>query len=338
MTPVHDNRPRQHPERPGVESWFLRANLPGEARSFWLKITTLGPTQGPGVAEAWCSLFDGDQTAAWRVSVPWASASLGVGQGPAAAVTLRAAGCVWTLGEGGGTTEGALEGEAGRVSWKLRFRRHEGHFGEPLCLLPSRRLVDAPLPRSKLLTPFPVAHFSGTLTWGDTQWEIEDWIGMQGHNWQDAHAPEYAWGQCVFTAPQGEVIGMVEGATGRIRIGGMTTPRISLLGVRYREHTYRFDTLVDLWRQHPTIDFPAWSVRMRGAEGDVYLAMRGAAQRMVCLGYDNPDGTRRYCHNSKTAAVTLRVQPVRGDGFELTSRDTGALEFLLPQAHIEPVV
>lgn len=336
MTPTRDNRPRQRPERPAVESWFLRANLPGEARSFWLKITTLGHPGEAGVAEAWCSLFDGDRTAAWRTTVPWPSACISGGDG--VPVALRAAGCAWELGNDGGRSTGRLSGEAGPVAWDLSFSRHPGEIGNPLCLLPSRNLVDGPLPRSKLLTPFPVARFEGTLQWGDETWEISDWVGMQGHNWQDAHAPEYAWGHCVFTGPEGEVVGLAEGATGRIRIAGVTTPRISLLGVRHAGREYRFDTLVDLWRQRASLTFPEWSLRIRGADGEASIVMRASAERMVCLGYDNPDRSRRFCHNSKTAAVTLRVQPVRGDGFELTSVDGGALEFLLPDARVQPVV
>ncbi|TVR02959.1 MAG: hypothetical protein EA398_06415 [Deltaproteobacteria bacterium] len=336
MTPTHDNRPRQRPERPAVESWFLRANLPGQARALWLKITTLGHPAEAGVTEAWCSLFDGDDTAAWRTTVPWPSASISGGDGTP--VALRAAGCEWHLDDHGGSSRGRLTGDAGTVAWDLRFSRVDGPLGEPLCLLPSRRLVDGPLPRSKLLTPFPATRVHGTLHWNDTPWEITDWIGMQGHNWQDAHAPEYAWGHCVFTTPDGALTGLAEGATGRIRIAGVTTPRISLLGVRHDGRTYRFDTLVDLWRQDGDIAFPNWTLRIRGADGEALLAMRANPTRMVCLGYDNPDRSRRFCHNSKTAAVTLRVQPVRGHGFELASTDGGALEFLLPDAHVLPVV
>jgi hypothetical protein len=336
MAATQDNHPRQRPERPAVESWFLRANLPGQARSFWLKLTTLGHPREGGLAEAWCSLFDGDRTAAWRTTVPWPSAIIAGGDGEP--VDLRAAGCAWSLDEDRGHTRGRLQGEAGEVAWDLCFDRAGGSMGAPLCLLPSRSLVDGPLPRSKLLTPFPVARFSGTLSWDGSVWEIADWIGMQGHNWQDAHAPEYAWGQCVFTAPNGEVLGMVEGASGRIRLAGLTTPRISLLSVRYGDREYRFDTLVDLWRQRPRLEFPEWALRIRGPAGEASLVMRAQPERMVCLGYDNPDRSRRFCHNSKTAAVTLRVQPVRGDGFELTSVDGGALEFLLPQPLVLPVV
>ena len=53
---------------------------------------------------------------------------------------------------------------------------------------------------------------------------------------------------------------------------------------------------------------------------------------MVCLGYDNPDGERSYCFNSKLAEVTLEVRPADGASFTCTSAHGGALEFLRRQA------
>ena len=51
------------------------------------------------------------------------------------------------------------------MSWDLSFVRRAGPLGAPMSLFPSARLVDAPFPKNKLLTPFPVADFTGGLTW-----------------------------------------------------------------------------------------------------------------------------------------------------------------------------
>lgn len=318
-----DNAPRFQPQRDGVESWFLRANHPTEPRAIWVKATVLCSSRG-AIAETWCSVFEGTRTRAVRRSVPLSEADFHDGV-TVAGDRLGAHSC---------------RGEQDELAWELSWQPIPGPLGEPLCLLPSRRLVDGPFPKNKLLTPAPAALFSGTLRWGDERWAIDEWVGMQGHNWGAAHAPEYAWGHCVFLDGGGEPFALVEGASGRIRLGPVLSPLVSLLAVRRGGRELRFDRILDTWRQEPRIDFPSWTLRMRGADGEARLTMRGDPERMVCLGYDNPDGTRSYCLNSKTAEVHLEVEPADDDAFECTSEHGGALEFLQPaqEPRVQPVV
>ncbi|MSQ83432.1 MAG: hypothetical protein EXR77_11185 [Myxococcales bacterium] len=70
-------------------------------------------------------------------------------------------------------------------------------------------------------------------------------------------AAEYAWGQCLFDGA------MVEALTGRIRVAGRLTPPISALVVRTAEREWRFDALLDLWRQDAVIGERVWTLQMR---------------------------------------------------------------------------
>jgi hypothetical protein len=325
-----ENAPRFQPGTDHVESWFVRANDPGSPRAVWLKATVLTKADGTAVAEAWCSVFDGTRTAAFREQVPLTEAHFDMdGSGTVGPLRL-------TLTPGGGSSAGELASAAGRVRWDLSFERRPGPLGEPMGLLPSARMLDAPFPRNKLVTPFPVAGFAGGLTWDDQPWDLTGWVGMQGHNWGAAHSPEYAWGQCVF--PDDGTV--VEAASGRIEIGSRTSPLISMLVLRRGGEELRFDRLLDLWRQRPRLDFPRWTLEMRGRAGEVRLEMVADPAAMVCLGYDNPARARSYCLNSKTARVRLDVRPRRGAAYTLTSEHGGALEFLRPDpvAEVQPVV
>jgi hypothetical protein len=309
-------------ERPHVESWFFRANHPTEPRASGLKATLLcGRAGGPSVAEAWCAIFDGDRTFAAKLTVP-------VGDAAIEPPDIRVGPCRFHLDP----AAGVLAGEAAGASWDLRYRRLDGALGEPLCLLPTRKLVDAAVPKNKLLTPVPAARFEGVVRWGDRTVPIDGWLGMQGHNWGPEHARSYAWGQCLFTDVRGEPFAMVEGASGRVRVGPFTTPVLSLLAVRHQGREYRFDRIVDTWNQRADIAFPAWSLRMTGRDGEAELGMEADPRRMVRLGYENPDGSVAWCLNSKLAAVTLRVNPSEGDGFTCRSAHGGALEFLTREA------
>jgi hypothetical protein len=336
MTPAteSDNAPRFRAGTDHVESWFVRANDPARPRALWLKATVLTRADGSSVAEAWCSVFDGARAAAFRETVPLAGATFGAdGSSTVGPLSLG-------LDHDGGESRGALGSGPGAVRWDLAFTRSGGHLGEPMCLLPSRRLVDGGFPRNKLLTPFPVAAFTGGLDWGPDHWDLDGWVGMQGHNWGAAHSPEYAWGQCVFLGDSGEPRAVVEAASGRIELGRRRSPLFSMLTVRQDGSEHRFDRIVDLWRQRPVLDFPRWSLAMRGPAGEATLEMTGDPAAMVCLGYDNPGRATSYCLNSKTARVRVDVRPRRGAAYTLTSAHGGALEFLqsVPESRVQPVV
>ena len=238
MTANADNRPRFRLGTDHVESWFVRANDPASPRAVWVKATVLTKADGSSLSQAWCSLFDGDRTRAYRLDVPLAGATFD--DGPAG---LRAEVGPMTLGlaADAGASGGELGSGAGGVRWDLGFDRVPGPLGRPMSLLPTQRLVDAPFPKNKLLTPFPLATFAGTVTWDDESWDLGGWTGMQGHNWGTAHSPEYAWGQCVFADPAGSPVAVVEGASGRIELGRRLSPLLSMLVVRSGDREYRFD-------------------------------------------------------------------------------------------------
>jgi hypothetical protein len=98
--------------------------------------------------------------------------------------------------------------------------------------------------------------------------------------------------------------------------------------VRRGARTYRFDRLFDVWRQRASHDGQRWALSLLGPDGDAELTMSAEGRPMVCLGYDNPDGHRSYCLNSKLARTTLTVRPADGASFSCVSEHGGALEFL----------
>ena len=86
-------------------------------------------------------------------------------------------------------------------------------------------------------------------------------------------------------------------------------------------------------------DGGSWNLEMSGKQGRVKLWMQAPPARSVCLGYENPDGTRQYCFNSKTARARLWLQP-KGEPVIKRSSDTAALEFLSsePDERYGPVI
>ncbi len=318
-----DNDPRWSGRGGHVESWFLRANDPFSRRALWCKLTILAPLQGEAVAEAWAIAFDGDRTLGLRITEPACAAAL---RDPTA---LRAGPCRMALAQGG-SASGEIDGATGRLHWDLRWTPDPGSAGAPLSMLPTRLLLRTGFPRSKLLTPSPAVTFQGAFALDGQMVSIEGWRGMQGHNWGREHATEYAWGQCLFDDAKGGPV-MVEAVTARLRIAGRLTPPISGLVVRQGDKQWRFDALVDLWRQQAEVGERDWTLRLRGPDGSVELRLDGCDAPFACLGYGNPDGSMRYCWNTKLAAAALRVEPRHGQPFSCTSSHGGALELLRPR-------
>jgi len=315
-----DNAPRFSTKARGghVESWFLRANHRTERRAIWLKATVRVPLEGPPVAEAWCVVFAPGSARGARATVPLDAATFG-----GDVLDIEVGDCRFVLGPTGGTAKGRLEGFA----WDLAFDVVP-ELGGPLCLFPSRKMIDGGFPKSKLLTPEPVLRFRGSYADGGQRVAVSEWIGMQGHNWGKEHAYLYAWGQCVFPGADGEPLAMCEGFSGRIKLGPVVTPFLSALVVRRGAKEYRFDGVFAKWRQKASLGGLEWRLYVTGPAGDAALWMKIDPTELACLGYQNPDDSMAYCFNSKTARVVLRVNPVDEEGFECRSEHGGALEIL----------
>lgn len=319
-----ENRPRFVDGAKGhVESWFWRANHPTERRAVWLKATVLRSLNGPQLAEAWCLLFDAERAWGGKLSTPLEQAHFQ--DAPFAAVVGE---CSFQETEAGVSLQGVVQTDSGPVSWSLQATPDERPLGQSLCLFPSRKMLEGRFPRNKSITPFAVQQLDGHIEIPEARWDVSGWTGMQGHNWGPAHAESYAWGHCSFADPGKAPSVVVEAVSARIKLGGWTTPLLSTMVVRRGTEEYRFDRLVDSWRQRSEMGEFGWALRMRGKAGEALLSMDAHPSEMVCLGYANPDGQTRYCLNSKLARVRLQVNPTRSSGFTCTSEHGGALEFL----------
>lgn len=293
----------------------------------WLRVTSLTGRGGgqPPVAEAWCMLFDGLAHRKFAARRTFPLADLEVVDDPP---ILGLGSFAMRTDPDQGLCRGEIASLSERVSFELVYRRVPGKLGDPLCMLPFHAMVDAGIPKNKLVSPAPVATFGGVVRWGEATWDLSGWPGMQGHNWGPEHAHGYAWGHCIFPGADGKPWAMVEAATGRVTIGPVTTPELSLMCVRVGEVEHRFDRIVDLWNQWPSIDYPRWTLKMIGPTARAWLAMDSKPAQNACLAYESPGGRLSHCLNSKLASAHLRLEPRVGDAVDLRSPHGGALEFL----------
>lgn len=310
MTPEQSaNRLRLKPGSPAghAESYFLKANDPDGSRAVWLKFTFLWPAGKPeqALAEVWAIVFDRQtgRNRAAKESMSFAAA--------------RATNDPFRIEVGGslletGRTRGALMSGSEPISWDLRFTTSSS-LHRPL---PFDWMYRAKVPRQKLVTPYPDERFDGVVTVGDRTIELAGWPGMQGHNWGSEHTYAYAWCHCnVLGAP-----GFFEGFSGRVKLGPVKTPWLTLATLAIDGRRIHFDGFSQMLSREVQVGRYFWKFVLRkdGArlEGEV------VAERddMMGLTYENPGGPLTYCLNSKLARLALVLEEPGSPPRRLESR------------------
>jgi hypothetical protein len=123
--------------------------------------------------------------------------------------------------EGGSFGPTAAQGACGPARWSLSVSSAEPelrHLAQP-------ELYEAPLPRTKLTSPFPAASFDGTIELPDRKVELRGWRGMVGHNWGAGHAERWIWLHGIDFAEQRSA--WIDVAVGRVLVAGQLTPWIA---------------------------------------------------------------------------------------------------------------
>lgn len=285
----------------GYESFYLRAVDPLHARGVWLRHTVLKSPGKPAVGSIWAVVFDADapQPAVHKLSLP----------GPQVDGWIR-------IGDSAFGPAG-VRGAAGPASWDLAWSGDE----DGLRHLPSAWMYRAPLPRTKLESPAPVATFAGRAAVGDAAAEFDGWPGMVGHNWGAQHAERWIWLHGVLFEDRPDA--WLDLSLGRVRVGPATTPwiaagavsvggrRIALGGPANRPRVSENPRRVDLVAS--------------GKGARLELAVRSAPGQVIVWRYADPDGHEHHVANCSIARLD-GVLHLDGEAIPLRSPHGGAYE------------
>jgi hypothetical protein len=196
------------------ESFYLRAVSPSEPVGAWIRHTVDKPPGAPARGSVWCTVFDATRGRPFMHKLT------------SAALRVPADGWIEVGGRGEGEQAAAMgsrsaSGACGDAEWSLRIAAQE----PPLRHLPREWLYRAPLPRTKLTSPAPLARFDGELRLPGRRIVLDGWHGMVGHNWGAEHAERWIWLHGVDFAQDGEV--WLDVALGRVKIAGRMTPWVA---------------------------------------------------------------------------------------------------------------
>lgn len=338
------------PGKGHLESTFVKLNDPTGKRALWVKWTLFAPTErasggppherGRTVAESWAIAFD-------RVPDDAPPASYRQGRRPGEGAPLRHVAVKRTVALeeatlartrpyriewAGGAFDGRrLVGEIEHGAARIRFDLElEARDPSPLVHFPFPSMYAGRFPKSKLVSPIFDAVARGEVEIvrkeGRRTWEVDGWPAMEGHNWGVGHADLYAWAHVnAWNEPEGRGV-VFEGFSGKVRVGRVTTPLVTLLALRHKGVRYEARGVLDLARTRGGIhDHRRWTFEtLQGGariEGEIVLD----PEDTVGLYYPNPTGEMTYCLNSKIARARLRFAPPGRAPLELTS-DAAALE------------
>jgi hypothetical protein len=276
------------------ESFYLKASHPIDPVSIWVRYTVHKRAGAAPLGSLWVTLFDARELAPWAVKATTPDVGASAGE------YIHVGDSIFAPGRVTGSATAAAP-ERREASWDLTFEAPEPPFRH----LPRDFMYRAPLPRTKLLSPYPDARFSGRLTAGGRVVDITGWRGMVGHNWGAQHAERWIWMHGA--GFDGREDAWLDAALGRIKVGSWTTPWIangvlSLDGVRHRlgglGATRR--TEVSERPDGATFTLPGRDITVQGQIG---------ADRDAFVGwiYADPDGSEHNTVNCSVANLVLTV-------------------------------
>lgn len=288
----------------GYESWYLKASHPAEPLGVWIRYTTHQSPGRPERGSLWFTLFEDGPPHAAKIT-------------PGPAALSRGDGAFIRIGESE-FADGRVSGAALDARWDLTFVHPEPELRH----LPRAWMYRAPIPKTKLTSPFPAARFNGTVAFGNRTLALDDWTGMVGHNWGAEHAERWVWLHGSNFEGHGRDT-WLDAAIGRIKVGPWTTPwiangvlsldgrRIQLGGIREAGATK-----VDEHPDRCTFVLP-------GLHGQV----RAPREHFVGWVYADPDGSEHNTVNCSIAEMTLKLgertlHTPYGAAYELGMRET----------------
>jgi hypothetical protein len=302
VNPIEARFPRLRNSAGHYESYYLKACHPEEPLGVWIRYTVHKAPGAEPKGAIWFTLFEAGAggPVACKAALP----------------DVEAGGKNWiSLGEVSAMGPGRAYGSAGEAWWELSFESSE----PPLLHLPSKWMYRTALPKTKLCSPLPAAHFGGRIGVGERQIPLDGWRGMVGHNWGAEHAERWIWLHGI--TDDGDWLDV---AVGKVTIGPVTTPwvangALSLDGERY--------SLGGSGRSAQVREFPGeceFHLAGRGftVSGDVSAALED------CVGwvYADPGGSEHHSLNCSVADMRLRFEPKEAPVRALEVRGSAAYE------------
>ena len=292
------------------ESFYLKACHPSEPLGIWIRYTIHKHSEQAPQGSLWFTLFDGNADGPLASKVTTADLSAPEG------AYIRIGDSVFEDGR----VTGTAKTEQLDASWELSF----GSEQDALFHLPRDWMYRAPVPKTKLLSPYPDARFDGVVRAGGREVTIDGWRGMIGHNWGSQHAERWIWLHGVGFEGADDV--WLDAALGRIKLGLVTTPWIAN-GTLYADGERHRLGGPEKARSTRVTETPTRCDFLLPG-GDVTVSGRVESDKKNFVGwvYADPDGPEHNTVNCSIADMRLTISSKGGPDRELQVRGGAAYE------------
>jgi hypothetical protein len=300
------------------ESFYVKACRPGGGQGIWIRHTVHKRPGAEPNASIWFVFFDREAEAprATKVTVP--------------AAELSAPSESWIKVDGAevgpGRAVGAVDTDAVKASWELKFSGD----AEPCKYLPSDRLYETRLPKTKFVAPFPDARFDGRLEIAGETIDLSGWPGMIGHNWGTEHAERWVWLEG--TGFEGSPDTYFDAGAARIKLGPWTTPWVPSGMLMLEGKAHRLGGFGQI--RGATIEESAGECSFVLPGKDIVVRGKVSAPKKDFVGwiYADPEGPEHNTINCSVADLELTVERPALPALNLSLPAGGAYELGMREA------
>ena len=298
------------------ESFFQRANHPNEPLAFWIRYTIFSPSNHPedAIGELWAIYFDGKNNK--HVSVK--------SEFPIADCHFSNTNLEARIGASELNKE-HLKGESSSgndgIRWDLSYSSSE----DPLFLLPDK-YYDISFPKAKALVGMPLATYTGRLIVNEKEFDINNWVGSQNHNWGSQHTDRYAWAQVAGFDNKPD--SFLEIATAQIKLGMIYSPKMTIAVLRHEGKEYLFNSLRKAMINKATYNYFEWTFELSNGLEKLSGKIHTGKQNVVGLNYYNPPGGNKTCLNTKIACADIKLTTKDNESIIITTNNRAVFEIL----------
>jgi hypothetical protein len=294
------------------ESFYIKACRPGGGQGVWIRHTVHKRPGAEPNASIWFVLFDraAEGPRATKATVP------------AAELSVPRDGWIRVADAeiGPGRARGAVGGDNLTAAWELSFSGE----ADPCKYLPSDRLYETRLPKTKFVAPYPDASFSGRLELDGETIELDGWPGMVGHNWGTEHAERWVWLEGTGFADRPDTY--FDAGAARIKLGPWTTPWVPAGMLMLDGEAHRLGGFGRV--REATIEESAGECSFVLPGKDIVVRGKLSAPRKDFVGwiYADPKGPEHHTINCSVADLELSVERPAQPPLHLSLPGAGAFE------------
>lgn len=319
-----DNLPRWNEKKRGFyEVYYLKWNDLAQGVAVWLRYTLLSPLDKNREPEAsvWAIFFDAKNPRNNRAlkknySIREARIEKEIfyfSAGPSA---------IYENGARGDLTDPRTH-----MAWEIKFQG-EGlslrHFPPPLYW--------GGFPKTKFLAPYLSTRISGEFVVDDRRFRLDQVPAHQAHLWGTEMAPHWIWGNCNTFTEDPEFC--FEGLSARIGVAGKLSPPMTLLFFWWRNKLYRFNSPAQWFTNRTENALDRWHFEVSSDNISFVGELFAETDAMAGIRYENPDGSERFCHNTKVADLKIQILQKGKGGWKieetLTASKSAAFEVVQP--------